>query len=385
MTRSDVGAVPAAGGGPCPPVGRLVPPASRREDLVTLLLSTCLIGGALADGWAHTNVIETIEGFFTPWHGLLYAGFTGTAAWTFWVAYRRRAHAPRWWRDGWPAGYRVGALGVVVFAAAALADLTWHETLGVEVGLDASFSPSHLLLDGGALLLVTSPLRSWWHTGEGGLRTVTGVGAATLAAMTPTILLSHSSALLTTAPTRPLGPPAEQQAALLGVDAYLVTTVLLVVPFLLLHRRRAAPVAGTAVVAGVALFTLGMYEFPVSQTVAAVGAVGGAAVADGVLHRLDAVRGPAAALRLPLAGAVFTGLVWSGHLVGLALADGLRWTPEVATGTVTLSAIVGAVLGGLAARPAAPAPGTRPVVPAPAGAADDRGDRYPTADRRAAR
>ncbi|GGM06913.1 hypothetical protein [Micromonospora yangpuensis] len=334
------------------------PPATRGEDLVTVLLAACLVGGAQADGWAHTNVIETIEGFFTPWHGLLYAGFAATAAWTFWLAYRRRMVAPRWWRDGWPAGYRTGALGVVAFGLAALADLTWHETLGVEVGLDASFSPSHLLLDGAALLVVSSPLRSWWARGEGGLRTVTGVAALTLAAMTPTILLSHSSALLTLAPTRPLGPTTGQLVAVLGVDAYLVTTVLLVVPYLLVHRRRAVPGAGVAVVAGVAVFALGMYEFPTVQTVAALGAICGAGLADLLLHRLDAVRGRSAALRLPVAGAVFAGLVWSGHLLGLALADQLRWTPEVVSGVVTLSAILGAVLGGLAARPLPGGPST---------------------------
>jgi hypothetical protein len=48
-----------------------------------------MVGGALADAWAHTNIIDEIESFFTPWHALLYGGFTGTAAWTFWLAYRR--------------------------------------------------------------------------------------------------------------------------------------------------------------------------------------------------------------------------------------------------------------------------------------------------------
>ncbi|MER7167145.1 hypothetical protein ABT336_13890 [Micromonospora sp. NPDC000207] len=333
---------------------RPVPAATRREDAVTVVLAACLVAGALADGWAHTNVIETIEGFFTPWHGLLYAGFAATAGWTFFLAYRRRAHAPRWWRDGWPVGYRVGAIGVVAFGLAALADMVWHETLGVEVGLDASFSPSHLMLVCAALLMVSSPLRSWWAQGGAGLRTLTGVGSMVLTAMNPTILLTHSSAFLTTAPTRPIDAPNGPVSALLGVDAYLVTTILLVVPFLLLHRRRCTLGAGAAVVAGVALFALGMHEFPAAATAGAAGAVVGAGLADVVLHRLDAVRGPAAALRLPLAGAVFAALVWAGHLSGLAVADGIRWTPEVTTGIVTLTAVFGAALGGLAARPVPP-------------------------------
>ncbi|MGK5442629.1 hypothetical protein ACSNN7_12545 [Micromonospora sp. URMC 105] len=348
MTRTDT--APAGIGGRA--AGRpAVAPASRRADLVAVLLGACLVGGALADGWAHTNRLETIEGFFTPWHGLLYAGFAGSAGWTCWLAYRRRDRAPRWWRDGWPRGYRVGAIGVAVFAAGGLADMIWHETLGVEVGLDAEFSPSHLLLGGGAVLLLTSPLRSWWASGEGGARAATGVASLALGTTATTILLAHSSAFRTAAATQPVGAAGAQQSAILGVDAYLVTAVVVVVPFLLAHRRRATPGAATAVVAGVALFALVMFEFPVPQTWGAVGAVTGAALADLMLCRFDAVRGADAPLRLPIAGAVLAALVWGGHLAGLALADGIGWTPEVWSGVVTLTAIEGALLGGLAARP----------------------------------
>ncbi|WP_431905724.1 hypothetical protein [Micromonospora carbonacea] len=341
-----------------------VPPATRREDLVTVLFGAVLTAGAMSDGWAHSNIIETIEGFFTPWHGLLYAGFVATAAWTCWLAYRRRGGAPRWWRDGWPAGYRVGAIAAATFLLAGLADLTWHETLGVEVGLDAAFSPSHLLLDASAVLLVTSPLRSWWASGEGGARSATGVASLVLGAMAPSILLTYASAFLTLAPTRFIGGLGTQQQAVLGVDAYLLTTLLLVGPFLLVHRRRAAPGTGAALVAGVALFNLVMQEFPTPQTWAALGTLGGAALADALLWRLDAVRGPDAPLRLPLAGALLGGLLVAGHLTGLALAVGVRWTPEVTGGVVVLAALLGALLGGLAARPAGPAPA--PVPPTPA-------------------
>lgn len=334
-----------------PATDHRVRPASRREDLVTVLFGACLTAGAMADGWAHNTIVETIEGFFTPWHGLLYAGFAATAAWTFRLAYQRRGDAPRWWRDGWPAGYGIGALGAVGFLLAGLADMAWHETLGVEVGLDASFSPSHLLLDASAVLLLTSPLRSWWASGQGGLRSATGVASLALGVMAPSILLTYASAVLTLAPTRAIGAPGTQQAAVLGVDAYLITTLLLVGPFLLAHRRRGVLGTGAALVAGVALFDLVMYEFPTPHVWAALGAVCGAGLADVLLQRLDAARGPEAALRLPLAGALLAGLVVAGHLTGLALTEGVGWTPEVYTGVVTLAALLGALLGGLAARP----------------------------------
>ncbi|WP_433341949.1 hypothetical protein [Micromonospora sp. CA-111912] len=364
-----------------------VPPATRREDLVTVLFGACLTAGAMSDGWAHSNIVESIEGFFTPWHGLLYAGFVATAAWTFWLAYQRRDAAPRWWRDAFPAGYRVGAIGAVAFLFAGLADMAWHEILGVEVGLDAEFSPSHLLLDASAVLLLTSPLRSWWASGERGGRSATGVASLALGVMAPSILLTYASAFLTLAPTRAIGAVGTQQAAILGVDAYLITTLVLVGPFLLAHRRRATPGAAATLAAGVALFDMVMHEFPTPQAWAALGAVCGAGLADVLLLRLDAIRGRGAALRLPIAGALLAGLLVAGHLAGLALAAGIGWTPEVTTGVVTLAALLGALLGGLAARPAPtpdgpariPPPADPARIPAPAGPAPVVADPVPPA------
>ncbi|MEJ3750865.1 hypothetical protein WEI85_47550 [Actinomycetes bacterium KLBMP 9797] len=348
-------------------VGTAVTPATRmtatlREDAVALLFGACLVGGALSDGWAHANIVETIEGFFTPWHGLLYAGFAASAAWTFWLAYQRRDRAPIWWRDGWPAGYRLGALGVLLFLAAGLADMVWHETIGVEVGLEAGFSPSHMVLDAAGVLIVTSPLRSWWTGRAGGWRTAIGVASLGLAAMAATILLTHSDAFVSAAPTvtyvddggelTGLDGPA-RLLALHGVASYVITTLLLLVPFLLAYRRGPVPGGATAVTGGVALFTMVMFEFPAPQAAGALLAVGGAAVADLALLRLDTVRGLDARLRLPLAGALIPLLVWSSHLLGLHLAEGLRWPPEMWTGVVTMTAILGALLGTL----------TTPVVP----------------------
>jgi hypothetical protein len=144
-----------------------VRPATLREDVVAALLSACLVAGILSDAWAHVHRGRTLEGFFTPWHGLLYAGFVGAAGWTFWLAYQRRDEARRWWRDGFPAGYRLGAIGALGFLAGGLGDMVWHERFGVELGVNAAFSPSHLLVATAGTLLVTSPLRSWWQAPHG--------------------------------------------------------------------------------------------------------------------------------------------------------------------------------------------------------------------------
>jgi hypothetical protein len=325
-----------------------------REDMVTTVLAAVMVGGVLTDAWAHVNIIETIESFFTPWHAMLYTGFAAVAAWTFWLAFRRRPTMARWWRTGWPVGYLIGAIGAVGFAVGGLLDMVWHTIFGVETSLDIAFSPSHLLLSFSAALLLSSPVRSWWATGEGGLRAVCGVLSLGFATVFGGILLTTFSAFTSTAPTRPydhVNGSTSHVATALGMACYVITTALLVVPVLLAHRRRPTPGTATGVVAIVALFACTMYDLAPTQTAAGAGAIVGALIADVVLYRLDVSRGREASMRLPIAGAVFAGLVWTGHLTGMHLATGLRWPVELWAGTVVVTALVGAALGTLAERP----------------------------------
>lgn len=319
-----------------------------REDLVTTALAACMTGGLLTDAWAHTNILTSIESFFTPWHGLLYTAFAALAAWTFWLALRRRASTPRWWRDGWPIGYAAGALGAVGFAVGGLLDMVWHTIFGIEVSLDIAFSPSHLLLSFSAMLLLTSPVRAWWSTGEGGPRAVAGVLSLALGTVFGSVLLTSFSAFASTAPTRVYdhiqGSTSHLDTAL-GMSSYLITTLVLAVPLLLVLRRRPTPGAATTLVAVVGLFACVTYDLPATQTAAALGAIAGAALADLAIARLDTVRGPDAVLRLPIAGAVFATLVWTGHLLGMHLATGLRWPAELVTGSIAYSAVICVLLG----------------------------------------
>lgn len=330
--------------------------ATPTEDLITVIFGACLIAGAISDGWAHNHILSEVqeEGFFTIWHALLYSGFAGTAAWTFWLAYRRRNRARRWWVDGWPAGYRLGALGAVIFLIAGFSDMVWHTIFGVEASIEALLSPSHLLLVVGSTLLLSSPMRSWWAAGGGGLRAATGVAGTALATTAASVFLGYASAFKSIAPTLPFdaveGSEAANRAAL-GLASYLVTSALLLVPLLLLHRRRTTPGVATAPVAVVAMFPTLTNGFPQPQTTAVLAAIAGAAVADWVLIRLDRARGMDAPLRLPIAGAVFAALLWGPHLLALHLHSGIQWPVELWSGIVVSTALVGALLGGLAARP----------------------------------
>lgn len=122
--------------------------------------------GIFVDGWAHNHLGETLETFFTPWHGVFYSGFLATALWIGWLGRRGLAQGRRG-PAAFPVGYGLGALGVVVFALGGLGDMTWHTVFGIEVGIDALLSPTHLLLFLGAELIVLSPLVASWQAATG--------------------------------------------------------------------------------------------------------------------------------------------------------------------------------------------------------------------------
>jgi hypothetical protein len=74
---------------------------------------------------------------------------------------------------------------------------------------------------------------------------------------------------------------------------------------------------------------------------------------DLTLVRLDRSRIGDGRLHLPVAGAIFAGLVSSAHLVALHLDGGIRWPVELWTGVVVSTVAIAALLGGLAGRPRA--------------------------------
>lgn len=230
----------------------------------------------------------------------------------------------------------------------------WHETFGIETSIDALLSPSHLLLCVGSVLLLTSPVRSWWAAGGGGRRAASGAVALALGTTSASVFLGYVLMFEYVGPVLPydgeIGSPGYSAAAR-GVASYVITIALLVVPLLMAHRRRATPGVATALVAWVSLFPVLTHEFPRPQTSAAFAAIAAAILVDWILVRMDRWRGFDAPLRLPVAGAIFAGLVSSAHLVALQVDSGIRWPVELWTGVVVTVVAVAALLGGLAARP----------------------------------
>jgi hypothetical protein len=47
---------------------------SPRFEWLVVISSLWIFAGLYLDGWAHNNIPEQIDSFFTPWHLALYSG-----------------------------------------------------------------------------------------------------------------------------------------------------------------------------------------------------------------------------------------------------------------------------------------------------------------------
>lgn len=342
-------------------------------DWAVAAASVLFVGGAWLDAWAHDNVPATLETFFTPWHAILYAGLLTAAATLFWAAIRNHRRGVSW-REALPDGYGLSALGVAAFAAGGVGDMLWHIFFGIEVGLEALLSPTHLLLAAGAALVASGPLRAAW------LRPGGRSGAVPLPALL-SLGLTVSVLVFFTAYANPFGipwpdsqfdlarfdfsvVPAESGAQdrpvytateglgrALGVTGILLQAGILMGAMLLLARRWVLPFGAATLVFSLALvpsvFPHGYYLFvPV--------AVLGGLISDVLLRYSDAGRSGASRL---FAFAAPAGL-YALYFIALAFTGGLSWPVELWTGTVVLAGAVGLLMAFLAASPEAPSAAT---------------------------
>lgn len=148
-------------GGPSA-LGRLSRPTrSIGLDWAMALLSAVFVGGLFLDGWAHTHG-RVDQSFFTLWHAVFYAGYAATASVLVVSLLRNRAQGYPWQRAV-PAGYGLSLLGALIFAVGGVTDLIWHTLFGIEAGVEALLSPTHLALALGLGLIASGPIRAAWR------------------------------------------------------------------------------------------------------------------------------------------------------------------------------------------------------------------------------
>ena len=130
-------------------------------DAAVAALSAWFFGGLFLDGWAHTHG-RVDSSFFTPWHAVLYSGHLAVFLLLLAALAVNRARGLSWY-DALPSGYGLSLLGAVLWIPSGIGDLLWHTLFGIEVSVEALFSPTHLMLAFSGALVVSGPLRAAWR------------------------------------------------------------------------------------------------------------------------------------------------------------------------------------------------------------------------------
>ena len=74
---------------------------------------------------SHTYLIDDIETFFTPWHGVLYSGYAFSVLVAMFIKNTMKDYK-----------FDVGVLGAVIFGIGGASDAIWHTLLGIETGVE---------------------------------------------------------------------------------------------------------------------------------------------------------------------------------------------------------------------------------------------------------
>lgn len=322
--------------------------ATTRENLTTMLLGLWLIGGLFLDGWAHNQRGDTIESFFTPWHAVFYSGFAAVAAWCLYLA-------SRGWRLGrrglaaFPDGYALAALGVPLFGVSGAGDLLWHTFLGIEVGIEALLSPTHLGLFTGAMLILASPLNAAWRapvgrSAPGMVRWVAALSATSMLAATAFMHMYMWGLLMV-----PQGLGWVQTRG--ELSAVLLTSLIQTAPALLLLRRFTLPFGAITVMYAVTNLGLALMLQPGDYRVPLL-ALGCGFLAD-VLHA-TLRPSPARLLHLRAFAFLLPLCVWVPYLGGAVRLGLSNLSLELWLGVAVMAGLGGLGLSALLFPPALP-------------------------------
>lgn len=317
-------------------------------DWVFIILCSWLLGGIFLDGWAHDHLPATLETFFTPWHGILYSGFLAIAAFLLGTLIRNRAKGYAWHRTV-PAGYELSLLGVLIFLAGGFGDMIWHILFGIEANFEALYSPTHLLLALGGVLIGTGPLRvAYRHS------TPEAANGWVQLPMLLSLTFTLSVFTFFSQDLHPMinawiagGPRPSSQDAIfyrsaLGVASILLQSGLLMGIILLALRRWTLPTGSLTLLITLNALLLGTQQpgqYPLEVIPAAVLA---GLIADVLLHTLKPTANRPTAIRVFsfTAPAVF----YLIYFLTLMISDGIWWSVHLWAGAIMLAGVVGWLL-----------------------------------------
>lgn len=312
------------------------------RDLISALIGLWIVIGIFIDGWAHVNLIDSLETFFSPWHAGFYSGMV---AFALWVGIVWRSNGRRF-----PAGYLAGAAGVAIFAAGGAFDMFWHTLLGFESSIDALLSPPHLILLSGVLLITTTGWRS--QRASSPTATIPELISLTSVVAICAFFVNFLSPFRRATPTLAYNPFGTQDEVVQWVGCLIVFTVLFLVPILWQlrdGRGRAGTLTAFTVACGLGV-VLAMSE-GWDKDLLLIGVAG--AVIGAMVSEILLARAPWRTWRygLPIIMGATAFLIWFGQFIGYALAAPILWPVTLWAGSLVFAAGAGAALGAVAWHP----------------------------------
>jgi hypothetical protein len=340
-------------------------PVGQAIDLVTILFALWLLSGVFIDGYAHSHIDETLETFFTPWHAVLYSGYLASSGWLAWLLIRNYRLGLRGMR-AIPAGYGTGVVGAILFAIGGVGDMIWHIVFGIEVGIEALYSPSHLFLFAGGTLIVLSPFKRAWHErgpgpGESGVEpgfrqllpallslafaaSFTAFFAMNFWAFGHDYASQHYNAWrLTVSFDRSMQDYLYGTSRVMGILNILVTNAILFIPVLWLLKRWQPPPGSFTLLWTVPLVFMTILSGWSDAYMIVVGT--GAGIAADLIWRFMPAR-LAYAKPYGLLAAL-SAVMWSGYFWAIDQNGYLAWEPEFWGGAIVLAAMSSAALAKL--------------------------------------
>jgi hypothetical protein len=267
-------------------------------------------------------------------------------------------------------------IGMALLLVGGGVDTLWHNTFGIEQGLEIFVSPSHefiilgmaMVAAGPALMLAGKPGRGL-SGADGTLATL----SALLSVLPLHIYSLHASALGTAF----FGQPGGGTIRIYSYDAqvlhgYLFSTVLLFLPILILGRRWRLPFGVPTVLVAVPAVLMHLMFLSEEGWWMTLTVAGAAAGAELVLRLAGRAVRWSADVRWFVTGLVAPLIVWGSVLVAATRTIGVGWNVHMVSGLLTLVAMTGGLTALVARRvqplaaPADPALLT-PARPAPAG------------------
>jgi hypothetical protein len=317
------------------------PPHSIGLDWAMAILSALFVGGLFLDGWAHTHG-RVDQSFFTPWHAVFYAGYAMTASAL--VASLLRNHARGCpWQLALPVGYGLSGLGALIFGAGGVTDLIWHTIFGIEAGVEALLSPTHLVLALGLGLIASGPVRAAWRRSEPGLGWA--AQGPMLLALTSTLSVltfftEYAHPLVYVAAGR--GHP-HGGAEGLGVASVLLQTALLMAIVLLTARIGTLPRGGLTLIVTLNAAAMGFLNFSGDYPLALVVGAGVAGLLGDTLYaRLHPSAAAPSAWRL--FAFALPAIFYLCYFLALMLTEGIAWSVHLWVGSIVLAGIAGWLL-----------------------------------------